>query len=38
MGSSPTRLPCHQLLALLENNAVGHFHAMRHHENKPNCR
>lgn len=38
MGSSPTRPPCHQLLALLENDAVGHFHVTRHPENKPNWR
>lgn len=38
MGSSPTRPPCHQLLALLENDAVGHFHAGCHPENKLNCR
>ena len=38
MGSSPTRPPCQQLLALLENDAEGHCHATRHPENKPNCR
>lgn len=38
MGLSPTRPPCHQLLALLANDAVGHFHATRHAENEPGCR